>query len=193
MSYLGDGLWVRGYFDLNITTGHGMWSLLTPLTSHIKQPFVSTLGRWHEPDNDMNILPLFFSEGNLLIRKRKTNGQEKWSPRIEIFACTFQLFLKYLAMSISKWAELADEHNFPLDWAPYCCGVNSRFLRSLSFPVSLAQLLLSAPAKLYTTAQGSTQQQGGAREEGAGRLEREIERDREMEGKREEGRNEGLK
>lgn len=71
--------------------------------------------------------------------------------------------------------------------------MNSRFLRSLSFPVSLAQLLLSAPAKLYTTTRGSTQQQGAAREEGAGRLEREIERDREMEGKREEGRNEGLK
>lgn len=46
-------------------------------------------------------------------------------------------------MSISKWAELADEHNFPGDWAPYCCGANSRFLRSLSFPVSRAQLLSS--------------------------------------------------
>lgn len=46
-------------------------------------------------------------------------------------------------MSISKWAELADEHNFPGDWAPYCCEANSRFLRSLSFPVSRAQLLSS--------------------------------------------------
>lgn len=163
-----------------------------PIDRPHKKAFVSTSRHWHEADNDMKSLPLLlrtphlhFRDSYLLIKgerrvKKKKTGQK--SPWIKIFifslflslflACAFQLFLKYLAMSISKWAELADEHNFPLDWAPYCCGARSRFLRSLSFPVSLAQLLLSASAKLHTTALVAGSNRGPG------------EREREMEGKK---------
>lgn len=84
---------------------------------------------------------------HLLSRLRKARKNETQGLRSSFFSCAFQLFLKYLAMSISNWAELADERNFPVDWSPYCCRANSRFRRSLSFPGSLAQLLLVARAK----------------------------------------------
>lgn len=98
--------------------------------------------------------------------KKEKEKEKNLSLRIKIFiffffACAFQLFLKYLAMSISNWAELADEHNFPVDWAPYCCRANSRFLRSLSFAGCLAQLLPAAKAKLYTGARGWRAATGG--------------------------------
>lgn len=99
---------------------------------------------------------LYITKGAVQRKERQQRKQKGWkvreglNPGIKIShlflhspPATFQLFLKYLAMSISKWAELADEHNFPGDWAPYCCGATSRFLRSLSFPVSRAQLLSS--------------------------------------------------
>ena len=108
------------------------------------------------------------TQTNLGTRKKGKKEEEKnLSLRIKIFkkifffACAFQLFLKYLAMSISNWAELADEHNFPVDWAPYCCRANSRFLRSLSFAGCLAQLLPAAKAKLYTGARGWQAATGG--------------------------------
>lgn len=105
-------------------------------------------------------------------KEGKKRKRKNLSLRIKIFfffACAFQLFLKYLAMSISNWAELADEHNFPVDWAPYCCRANSRFLRSLSFAGCLAQLLPAAKAKLYTGAWGWHAATGGWEgERGAG-------------------------
>lgn len=135
--------------------------LLTPLTGQLK----NLLFIHHIAESDIkngSVFFLFFflklriTKGTVQRKERQQGKQKGWkvreglNPGIKISQlflhsppATFQLFLKYLAMSISKWAELADEHNFPGDWAPYCCGATSRFLRSLSFPVSRAQLLSS--------------------------------------------------
>lgn len=128
----------------------------------------------------------FFHGDNHQMFDVNKNRQKNLSLRIKIFiffACAFQLFLKYLAMSISNWAELADEHNFPLDWAPYCSRANSRFLRSLSFPGSFAQLLHAAKAKLYTRALGWQAATGGWEGRG-GKLAKELKKVITIRGKR---------